>query len=256
VKIHPTAIVEDGAELDSSVVVGPYSYIRSGAKIGAGTVIHSHVNIWGESIIGEENQIYPYTTIGAPPQIIGNEHPQARAVVGNKNIIRENVQIHRGSSKENNLTHVGNENYIMTSVHIAHDCWIGNKIVIASKTGLAGHVKIYDSAIVSGACGVSQFVRIGSFSFCAGMTRFEKDLPPFLCAKEFSEVTGPNLMGLKRQGYTSEQVRVVKEIYKTLYIEKGLYKDQIESLVQRFKGDEVFEIFYAFVKGSQRGIMR
>lgn len=254
--IHPTAIIEEGVELGEAVQVGPYTHIRSGAKIGARTIIHSHVAIWGECSIGEDNEVYPFCTIAPPPQIIGDNSPEGRVVIGNKNIIRERVEIHRGSKKENLLTSVGSENYIMSNVHIAHDCQVGSKVIIASKTGLAGHSKIEDFAVVSGGCGISQFVRVGSYTFCAGHTRFEKDLPPFLCAKEFSEVTGPNLVGMKRAGFNEKDIRVVKEIYKGLYVEKGLYREQLQKLKERFEGEVVFEKFYTFVMASKVGIMR
>jgi len=254
--IHPTAIIEDGVELGENVKVGPYTYIRSGAKIGARTVIHSHVAIWGECSIGEDNEIYPFCTIAPPPQILGDLSPEGRVVIGNKNVIRENVEIHRGSKKENLLTSVGSDNYIMSNVHIAHDCIVGSKVIIASKTGLAGHSKISDFAVVSGGCGIAQFVRVGSYTFCAGHTRFEKDLPPFLCAKEFSEVTGPNLVGMKRAGFKEEDIRIVKEIYKGLYKEKGLYREQLQKLKERFEGNAAFELFYNFVIASKVGIMR
>ena len=254
--IHPTAIIEEGVELGDGVTVGPYAHIMSGAKIGARSKIHSHVVIWGACTMGEDNEIFPFCTLAPPPQIIGDLSPEGKVVIGNKNIIRERVEIHRGSKKENLLTSVGNENYIMSNVHIAHDCVVGSHIVIASKTGLAGHSKISDFAVVSGGCGISQFVRVGSYTFCAGHTRFEKDLPPFLCAKEFSEVTGPNLVGMKRAGFSTEDIRVVKEIYKGLYVEKGLYREQLEKLKERFAGQAVFETFYTFVTASKVGIMR
>jgi UDP-N-acetylglucosamine acyltransferase len=253
--VHATAIIEEGVELGPNVEVGPYSYIRSGARIGGGTRIHSHVNIWGESTIGEENEIFPYCTIGAPPQIIGDKTTSARAIIGNKNVIREGVQIHRGSSRGNGTTVVGNENFLMTSVHIAHDCMIGNKVVIASKTGLSGHVTINDFAILSGACGVSQHVRIGSYAFCAGMLRAGRDVPPYLIAKEYSEIAGPNLVGLKRGGFKEEEIRVVKEIYKALYIEDGIFKEQLKKLNERYSGHPVYEAFNKFVSGTKLGLM-
>jgi len=254
--IHPSAIIEKGVELGEGVQVGPYSYIRSGARIGRGTIIHSHVNIWGQTTIGEENQIFPFCMIGAPPQIIGNDDSQGETYIGNKNIIREGVQIHRGSKKENLLTSLGDENYLMTTVHIAHDCRIGNKNIIASKTGFAGHVKVDDCAIISGNCGVSQHVHIGSYTFCAGMSRFEKDLPPFMCAKEFSTVTSPNLVGMKRFGFTEEDTRIAKEIYKALFVESGLYRDQLKGLETRFAGQKVFDVFKKFCDATKVGIIR
>ena len=254
-KIHPTAIIEEGVALGDDVEVGPFSYIRRGAKIGARSVIHSHVNIWGVCEIGEDNEIFPYCAIGAPSQIIGDKTPDPKVLIGNKNIIRECVQIHRGSSKEISLTSVGNENYIMTSVHIAHDCRIGNKTVIATKTGFAGHVKVEDFAIVSGACGIAQHVRIGSYAFCAGMLRGGRDVPPFMIAREYSEMMGPNLVGLKRAGFSAEDIRVVKEIYKGLYVEKGIFKEQLLKLNKRFSGNAMYEQFNTFVLGTKVGIM-
>lgn len=254
--IHPTAIVEDGVTLGSDVSVGAYTHIRSGAKIGNGTRIHSHVCIWGETEMGEENEIYPFCSIGAPPQIPGDAALKSRVIIGNKNVLREAVEVHRASSREQGITKLGDENYIMTSVHIAHDCILGNKIIIATKTGIAGHAKIDDSAIISGACGIAQFVRIGSYTYCAGMTRFIKDLPPYFCAKEWSEVTGPNLVGLKRAGYTSDDLRVIKEIYKAVFLNKDILKNQMQNLNERFAGNPVFEKFETFVKGSKLGIMR
>jgi len=212
-KIHPTAIVEEGVELGLDVEVGPYSHIRAGARIGNGTKIQSHICIWGQSEIGELNEFYPYCSIGAPPQVIKDEALQARAVIGDRNVFREGVQIHRGSTKAGGLTKVGSDNYIMSSVHIAHDCQLGNKITIASHTALAGHVIVFDNALISGVCGVAQFVRIGSFTYSAGLTRYMKDLPHFLCAKEYCEITGPKLERMKRGGNSEGDIRIVKEIY-------------------------------------------
>jgi UDP-N-acetylglucosamine acyltransferase len=256
-RIHPTAIIEEGAEIGLDVEVGPYSHIRAGARIGNGTRIQSHVCIWGQSEIGELNEIYPYCSIGAPPQVIKDEALQSRAVIGHRNVFREGVQIHRGSTKAGGLTKVGNDNYIMSSVHVAHDCQLGNNITIASHTGLAGHVVVFDHALISGICGVAQFVRIGSFTYSAGMTRYMKDLPHFLCAKEYCEITGPNLVGLKRAGHTEEDIRIVKEIYKALYINKEkTLKEQMEKLHSQFSGKSIFDKFEDFVKTSKVGIMR
>lgn len=255
-KVHATAIVEDGVELGHDVEVGPYTIIRAGAKIGDGVRIDAHANIWGQSTIDREVQIFPYCIIGAPPQILGDDNPEGRAVIGARTILREGVQVHRGSKRETGKTVIGSDCYIMSSVHVAHDCQVGNHVIIATHTGLAGHVKIFDHALLSGACGLAQYVRVGSYTYCAGMTRFEKDLPPFMCAKEFSAVTGPNLVGLKRAGFTPEDIRVVKEIFKGLYIEKGLYREQLEKLKAQFAGQKVFEQFYEFTQGSKLGLMR
>ena len=181
-EIHPSALVSPHAELASDVKIGPYSIIGDHVTIGRNTVIDSHVVIEGPTQIGERNRIYPFVSIGSPPQDVGYKGEETRIVIGNDNIIREYVTINRATTKQDWVTVVGDKNYLMTYAHIAHDCKLGNEIVMSNVATLAGHTVIGDNATLGGLVAVHQFVRIGAHAFVGGMSGIDKDVPPFMMA--------------------------------------------------------------------------
>ena len=179
-EIHPSAVVSAGADLGSGVKIGPYSVIGAHVAIGQNTVIDSHVVIDGHTQIGENNKIFPFVSIGMPPQDVGYRGEDTRVLIGNDNIIREYVTIHRATTKEQWQTVIGNENYIMAYAHIAHDCHLGKGVIMSNVATLGGHIRIGDYAILGGLVAVHQFVRIGAYAFLGGKSGVDRDVPPFM----------------------------------------------------------------------------
>jgi UDP-N-acetylglucosamine acyltransferase len=253
--IHPTAIVEKGAELGAGVKIGPYSMISAGAKIGDRSELQSHVVIQGLVQMGTGNLVYPFSVLGAPPQDLGYKSEPTRVVLGNSNVIRESVTIHRGTPKDKTVTTIGDDNYIMVGCHIAHDCVLGNKNVMANGTALAGHVEIGNFVNIGGQTGVVQKVRIGDYAFIGAGTILRKDLPPYLCAKGFSEVTGPNLVGMKRAGISEDEIREACDLYRTLYLRTGTLEAAISEMLVKYTSD-FSKRFIQFVRDTKVGVQR
>ena len=226
VKIHPTALIDTQARLAESVSVGAYSIIGADVEIGADTWIGPHVVVVGPTRIGRENRIFQFASLGEMPQDkkYGGEPTQLE--IGDRNTIREFCTIHRGTLQDVGVTRIGNDNWIMTYVHVAHDCQIGNHTVLASSTQIAGHVHVDDWAILGGCTGVHQYVRIGAHSITAINTILLQDLPPFVTAAGSpARPHGINSEGLKRRGYTTKTIAALRRAYKTLY-RNGLKLDE------------------------------
>lgn len=252
-KIHPTAIIDSSAEIDEGVEIGPYVVIGPGVKIAAGNKILSHCVIENTEM-DEGNEIYHHCVIGARSQVIGDPG-EGMVRIGKHNIIREATQVHRGSAKDQNITILGNENYIMSQCHIAHDCVLGNKITMASYSGLAGHCKIGDKVVIGGSTNVSQFIRIGSYAFTAGRAKIRLDLPPFMIAREYSKLVGPNMVGLKRNGFTADEINMVKTLYKKIFLKKENQNLVYSELETKYSNNPYLELFKDFMKSSKMGIM-
>ena len=178
-EISPIAVVDPHATLAEDVVIGPFCVIGPNVKIGRGTVLHNNVTLTGQVIIGEQNEIFPNAVIGCPPQDLTFRGESSATLIGDHNIIRENVTIHRGSAKEQHVTEIGSHNYLMAGTHIAHDCRLGHHIVIANGSLLGGHVHVQDHASISGGVAIHHYTTIGNFSFVAGMSQVRRDVPPF-----------------------------------------------------------------------------
>ena len=254
--IHPSALIEEGAQLDHGVQVGPFCIISKDAKIGKNSKLLSHVVIEGIVEIGEANTIYPFSLIGAVPQDMSYAGEATSVVIGKNNLFRESTSIHRGTYKDKKITRIGDNNYIMGYCHVAHDCQLGNHIIMANQTALAGHVTIEDFANIGGQSAICQKVRIGSRTFIGAGSVVRKDLPPFMAAKEFAQVTGPNLVGLKRQGLTEENVRVICELYKMVYLSNQTTQKALEEISERYPDNPFARQFFDFVKSTQIGIQR
>ena len=224
--IHATALVDAQAQLDSSVSVGPYTVIGPHVKIGAGTRIGAHCVIEGHTTLGADNEIFQFNSIGAVPQDKKYAGEPCELVIGDRNTIREFCTFNIGSPGDLGVTRVGNDNWIMAYVHVAHDCVVGNHTIIANSTQLAGHVHIGDWVILGGFTGVHQFVKVGAHSFTAISSVLVADLPPFvMCQGQPAQARSMNFEGLRRRGFSADRIAAVKGMHKALY-RTGLTLDE------------------------------
>ncbi|WP_158903252.1 acyl-ACP--UDP-N-acetylglucosamine O-acyltransferase [Burkholderia sp. L27(2015)] len=260
-KIHPTALIAPGAELDSSVEIGPYAVIGEHVRMGPGTKVGSHSVVEGHTTLGEDNRIGHFASIGGDPQDMKYQGEPTRLEIGNRNTIREFTTIHVGTAQDTGVTHIGDDNWIMAYVHIAHDCHIGNHTIFSSNAQIAGHVSVGDWAILGGMCGVHQFVRIGAHSMLGGASALVQDLPPFvIAAGDKAEPHGVNVEGLRRRGFSADAIAVLRAAYRHLY-KSGLSLDdakvQLRALAQQGgDGDEHVSALVNFIDTAKRGIIR
>ena len=216
--IHPTAIVEPGAQLDDGVNVGAYSIVREHVCVGAGTTIGPHCVIEGRTTIGRDNRIFQFASIGAISQDMSYGGEPARLEIGDRNTIREFCTLNLGTMKEEGVTRIGSDNWIMAYVHVAHDCRVGNHTVMANNTTLAGHVHVGDWAVIGGLTGVHQFVHIGAHAMIGFQGHVAQDVPPFMTADGNPlAVRAVNLTGIKRRGFSAERIAVIRQMHKLLY---------------------------------------
>lgn len=252
--IHPTAIVSGKAELAPDVSVGPYAVIGDGVVIGRGTRVGPHAVIMGDTRIGEDNDICAGCVIGVDAQIKA-AHDSGGVRIGNKNILREYATVH-GGGKQGGMTEIGHQNFIMSGVHIAHDCKLGDHVIIANGTQLSGHVEIGNHAFLSGLTGVHQFVRIGEFAMIGGLSKIVTDVIPYaLCDGNPVAVRGANSVGLKRAGFTNDQIRAVKDAVRELYFSKELRSESLKKLESAAAASPQVRRMVDFVKASKRGIV-
>lgn len=255
--IHPTAIIHPKAQLDPSVEVGPYAIIGEHVRIGKGTRIASHVVIEGWTEIGEENRFYPFSSIGLEPQDLKFKDEKTRVTIGSHNIIREYITIHRGTGPGGGNTVIGDHSYLMAYVHVAHDCVVGNRVIMANAATLAGCITIGDDAILGGLVGVHQFVRIGSYAMIGGCSAVAQDVPPFVSvAGNHAKLYGLNSVGLKRHGFSREQIQTLKGVYKLLFRSGLAQREAIKQARQKWDGIMEVEHFLSFIEASQRGVCR
>lgn len=256
-RIHPTAIIDPRAELDSTVEVGAYSVIGPDVRIGSGTTIGSHVAIKGPTTIGRDNRIFQFSSLGEMPQDKKYDNEPTTLEIGDGNTIREFCTFNRGTAQDKGATRIGNNNWIMAYVHIAHDCQIGNNTIFANNTSLAGHVDVHDFAILGGFTLVHQFCKIGAHIITAVGSVVFKDIPPYVTAAGYdAKPHGINAEGLKRRGFTPESIMNIKRAYKTLY-RNGLTLEEAKQQlrVQHEKCAEI-GILLDFLDISSRGIIR
>jgi UDP-N-acetylglucosamine acyltransferase len=217
-EIHPTAVIEKGAKIADDVVIGPFCWVGPQAVIGARTRLMSHVVIHNDTTIGEDNVVWPHCVFGGDPQDVGYAGQPTRLVIGNGNTFRENVTIHRGSHKGGELTTVGDRNYMMIGVHIAHDCHIGNHVLMANNIMLAGHIHVQDHVVMAGAVAIHHFATIGSYAFIGGLAGVVHDVPPYMIVDGHpARVRAVNRVGLKRNGFTDDQIGTIDAAYRQLY---------------------------------------
>ncbi len=257
-KIHPTAIVDADARLHPSVEVGPYTVIGPGVEIGEDTWIGPHVVLRGPLKIGRNNRIFQFSSIGEISQDKTARYDDATSVeIGDGNTIREYVTIQRGTLKDTGITRVGNDNWIMANVHIAHDCVVGSHTILANGTTLAGHITIEDYAGLGGYTLVHQFCRVGAHAFTGGGTVVLRDLPPFVIAEgQPARPRGINSEGLKRRGFTAEQIDQIKDAYKLIYMSGAIMAEVKEKLAEMAKTSEHAGQTLHFIETSKRSLSR
>jgi UDP-N-acetylglucosamine acyltransferase len=256
-KIHPTAIIDATAELDLSVEVGPYSIIGANVKIDAGTRIAGHVIINGPTTIGKNNHIFQYSSLGEAPQDKKYRDEPTLLEIGDNNTIREFCTFNRGTIQDKGTTKIGNDNWIMAYVHIAHDCQIGNHTIFANNSSLAGHVEIDDYAILGGFTLIHQFCKVGSHVITAVGSVVFKDIPPYVTAAGYdAKPHGINAEGLKRRGFSADSILQIKRAYKALYRNGLTLEDaKIELAAMQVTTPEI-GLLTDFLNISTRGIVR
>jgi len=255
--IHPSAIIYPGAELDVDVEVGPFVVIGANVKIGRGTKIGPSAVIQGWTEIGEDNQIFHLTSVGAIPQDLKYKGEQTFLKIGNRNIIREFATIHPGTVTGDGKTTIGDDNLFMAYSHVAHDCHIGSKVIMANGATLAGHITVEDYAILGGLSAVHQYVRIGAHVMVAGGAMVGQDVPPYTMASgDRATLHGLNLVGLKRSGFTDEVIRDLKKAYKILVRSNLRVEEALERIRKDISPSAELARFIEFVEKSERGICR
>jgi UDP-N-acetylglucosamine acyltransferase len=256
--IHPSAIVDAGAQISDSASIDAYAIVGANVAIGENCWIGPHAVIKGPTRIGKNNRIFQFCSIGEDPQDKKYQgETESSLEIGDNNIIREYCSINRGTSHGGGITRIGDNNWVMAYVHIAHDCILGNETVLANNTTLAGHVRLDDFVILGGFTGVHQFCRIGKHSFSAIASMILKDVPPFIMmAGNFAKPTGLNKEGLKRHGFSSETIRKLKKAYKVVYRNGLLLKDALGELEDSKIACPEVSHFVNFIAESERGIAR
>ncbi|MFB0532653.1 MAG: acyl-ACP--UDP-N-acetylglucosamine O-acyltransferase [Desulfatiglandales bacterium] len=255
--IHPSAVVSPKAQIADGVKIGPFSIVGEKVTVGRDTVIDSQVVINGNTVIGERNRIYPFVSIGLPPQDVGYRGEDTRVIIGDENIIREFVTINRATTKQDRVTKVGNKNYLMAYAHIAHDCTLGNSIIMSNAATLGGHIEIGDHAIIGGLVAVHQFVRIGTYAFIGGKSALVKDIPPFMMASgDRARLYGLNQIGLKRQGFSQEKINGLKRAYQIIWRDRCLFNEALERVRREITPFKELEMLLEFLVSSKRGIVR
>jgi UDP-N-acetylglucosamine acyltransferase len=257
--IHPTAIVDLKADIDSSVQIGPYAVVGPDVRIGAGTKIGPHTTIEGKTTIGTNNHIFQFASIGAAPQDKKYNNEPTELIIGNSNTIREFVTINRGTAQDQGVTRVGDDNWIMAYVHVAHDCIVANQCIFANSTNLAGHVQIGDWAILGGYTGIHQFCKVGAHAMSGVGSVVLHDIPPFVMVSgNTAQAHGINTEGLKRRGFSADDIAQIRLAYKTLY-KNGLTLVEAKiALLEQAKtsGSASIALLSRFLESVTRGIVR
>jgi UDP-N-acetylglucosamine acyltransferase len=255
-KIHPTAIVDPKARLADTVEVGPWSFIGPDVSLGDGVEISSCVRIEGQVEVGEGTRIFHGACIGAEPQDLNYKGEHTRVEIGKSNVLREYLTIHRATG-DGEATVIGDNNYIMEYVHLAHNCRVGSHAIIANGSQLAGHIQVDDHVFVSGLVAVHQFVRLGVHSFIGGGSRVPQDLPPFFMAVGIpSAVTGVNLVGLRRRGFDTPRIRLIQEAYRLLYRSEFTTSQALEAIRNDLEQSDDIQTLVRFIETSERGIIK
>jgi UDP-N-acetylglucosamine acyltransferase len=250
--IHKTAIVDDKAKISDNVKIGPYCIIGPEVEIGTDTILHSHVNIVGNTKIGKNNQIYPFSSIGTPPQDLKYKGEKNSLIIGNNNKFREYVNINPGTEQGGGITRVGDNNLFMVYCHIAHDCLISDNIVLANNVQVGGHVTIQNNAIVGGSCAIHQFSRIGEAAMVGGMTGVLSDVIPFgLSMGNRNNLTGLNLIGLRRSKVSNENIKKIQLAYEIIFKTPN-FRENIEGLNSDLKNNEFVKKILNFINSDKK----
>ncbi|MCK9273531.1 MAG: acyl-ACP--UDP-N-acetylglucosamine O-acyltransferase [Syntrophales bacterium] len=255
--IHPTAIVSPDAHIGAGVKIGPYSIIGSEVILGQGTVIGPHVVIEGPTEIGDKCRIFQFASIGAEPQDLKYKGEKCKVVIGDNNTIREYVTINRSTAADIGMTAIGDNNLLMAYCHVAHNCMLGNNIVMSNAVNLAGHVHVEDFAVIGGMSGIHQFCRVGCHSMIGGASAVTNDVPPFVVVSgNRAKIYGLNVIGLKRRGFRPEVLKALKDAYRLIFRSSLLRSEAIKKAKSEIARSEEVDRFLRFIENSERGICR
>lgn len=255
--IHPTAVVAPGAQLHPSVQVGPYSVIGPLVRIGEGSVVGPHVVIEGRTTLGAGNRIFQFASVGADPQDLKFAGEDTELVMGDGNQVREFATLHKGTAGGGGVTRVGHRCLFMANSHVAHDCQVGDGVILGNSAALAGHVEVGSHVIISGLSAVHQFTRIGRHAFISGGSMVTMDIPPYCTAQgDRAELVGLNSVGLSRHGFTEEQLARVKDAYRILFRSKLGLNEAVARLKAEHGGHPEIDSLLDFILSSRRGITR
>ncbi len=255
--IHPTALVDSGAELAAGISVGAYAIVGAQVRVGEGTIVGSHTVLEGWTEIGAHCRIGAHVVIGAPPQDVKYRGEPTRVLIGDRTLVREFATIHRASTGGAGVTTVGSDCFIMAYAHVAHDCLLSDGVIMANQASLAGHVEIGQHAVIGGITGVHQFVRIGEYAFLGACSAVQQDIPPYTKAVgNRAKPFGLNVVGLRRHGFSSGAIQALKQAYRILFL-SGLNTSQaLAQMEQELGGSPEVQTFIEFVKRSHRGISK
>lgn len=255
--IHPSAIIESGAQIADNVTIGPFSVIGADVTIGEGTVIGPHVVINGHTSIGKNNRFYQFCSIGEANQDKKYKDEPTRTRIGDNNVFRESCTVHRGTVQDRSETSIGSDNLVMAYAHIAHDCVIGNHCILANNATLAGHVQLGDWVIIGGLVGIHQFCHVGAHAFIGMKSGLHQDVPPYVMAEGFNAAArGINSEGLKRRGFSADDILAIKRAYKVVYRQGLTVKDALPLLREIAMTNVHVKPFADFIEQSTRGIVR
>jgi len=249
--IHPTAIIDPAAKLGADVAIGPFCTLGPDVKLGDRVQLISHVVVGGRTSIGADTVVYPFASLGLRPQDLKFKNESSALEIGSGNQIREYVTMHPGTEGGGMLTRVGNKGLFMVGSHVAHDCKIGDNVVLANNATLAGHVTVGDFVIIGGLSAVHQFVRIGPFAIIGGMSGVEKDVIPFGLVKgERAHLAGLNMVGLERRGFSREDVRALRSAYRMLFAPEGTLAERIEETASHYKEQAQVAQIVEFIRAA------
>lgn len=258
--IHQTAVIDPSARIHETVQIGPYAIIEGPVVIGEGTVVKAHASVAGPTTIGARNTIGSFTSIGAPPQDINYKGEPTELIIGDDNQIREYVSIHRGTVAGHGKTVVGNNNMIMSYCHIAHDCVIGDKVIMANVATLGGHVEVGNNVNLGGLVAVHQFCRIGNFSYVGGLSGIGLDVPPFVIisgTRNRMRITGINKIGMRRNGLSRESINKLEEAFKIIFRSPQLLlKDALAKVQEEIPDCPEVDVLVEFFQTTKRGVVK
>jgi len=251
-------VVSPGAQLAEDVKVEAFSIIGPRVTIGAGSVVGPHAVVDGWTTIGERNQIFPFATIGYPPQDLSYRGEETQLVIGDDNIFRESVTVNRGTQRGGGVTRIGNRNLLMAYAHVAHDCIIGNNVILANATTLGGHVRVDDFAILGGIVAIHQFIRIGTYAFIGGKSGLRMDMPPYMLAFGApGKLYGPNLVGLRRHGFPRNTIQALKSSYRIMFRSGLTLTEAIDRIREEVEATPEVDNLIQFMQDrSKRGVTR
>lgn len=255
-EIHPSAVIDPAADLDDSVRIGPFCVVGPKVRLGARVVLHSHVVLGGDTTVGAGTEIFPFASIGLAPQDLKYRGEPTRLEIGEENRIREYVTMNPGTEGGGGVTRVGNGGLFMVGAHVAHDCQVGDHVILANNATLAGHVELGDFAIIGGLSAVHQFVRIGSHAMVGGMSGVENDVIPYGSVMgDRASLCGLNVVGLRRRGFEKDAIHRMRAAYRDLFSGDGAIRDRVETVAERYGDEEAVQQIVDFIQSrSSRGL--